>query len=392
MHIDFAPPSNGTYNNSGSSRQLANYMEHEDLERMERGIFTEGFFNLTDDNIYKSKVIKDIDSNIGQLLKTDAKFYAIHVSPSENELRAMGNTEQEKAEAMKRYIREVFIPEYAKNFNKELSASDIKFYGKIHFERSRSNNELNMHCHLIISRKDQANKKSIAGNAWVEDVISNLELRFGVKSDGENLVSFQQNSDLEGLEYLSILIDAKINHQPLEVSYTTHSGVSSMNVFHPYYMKQYNNRWFIFGRIDGKDYIVNRSLDRIEGISRSDAPFRKNDLVNFNSYFDDIVGVSVPYEVQEAKTITLQFSPVRFKYVVSKPLHISQKIIDEDKCIVAIKVIPTRELDQLILTFGPDVEVLAPDRYRMSIETKIEECFKKYRSVHVTSHKYSKQI
>ena len=36
MHIDFAPPSNGIYNNVGSSRQLANYMEHEDLERMEQ--------------------------------------------------------------------------------------------------------------------------------------------------------------------------------------------------------------------------------------------------------------------------------------------------------------------------------------------------------------------
>lgn len=162
MHIDFAPPSNGIYNNAGSSRQLANYLEHEDLERMEKGIYTEGFFNLTDDNIYKSKVIKDIDSNIGQLLKTDAKFYAIHVSPSKSELRAMGNTEQEQAEAMKRYIREVFIPEYAKNFNKELSASDIKFYGKIHFNRIRSENELNMHCHLIISRKDQANKKKLS--------------------------------------------------------------------------------------------------------------------------------------------------------------------------------------------------------------------------------------
>ena len=127
MHIDFAPPSNGTYNNAGSSRQLANYMEHEDLERMEKGIYTEGFFNLTDDNIYKSKVIKDIDSNIGQLLKTDAKFYAIHVSPSEKELQAMGSTEQEQAEAMK-----------------------------------RSNNELNMHCHLIASRKDQANKKKLS--------------------------------------------------------------------------------------------------------------------------------------------------------------------------------------------------------------------------------------
>ena len=162
MHIDFAPPSKGTYNNAGSSRQLASYMEHEDLERMEKGIYTDGFFNLTKDNIYKSVLIKDIDSNIGQLLKTDAKFYAIHVSPSESELRAMGNTEQEKAEAMKRYIREVFIPEYAKNFNKGLSEADIKFYGKIHFDRSRSDNELNMHCHLIVSRKDQANKKKLS--------------------------------------------------------------------------------------------------------------------------------------------------------------------------------------------------------------------------------------
>ena len=162
MHIDFAPPSKGTYNNAGSSRQLANYLEHEDLERMEKDIYTEGFFNLTDDNIYKSMVIKDIDSNIGQLLKTDAKFYATHVSPSEKELRAMGSTEKEQAEAMKRYIREVLIPEYAKNFNKELSASDIKFYGKIHFNRSRSDNELNMHCHLIVSRKDQSNKKKLS--------------------------------------------------------------------------------------------------------------------------------------------------------------------------------------------------------------------------------------
>lgn len=162
MHIDFAPPSNGTYNNAGSCRQLANYMEHEDLERIEKGIYTEGFFNLTEDNIYKSKVVKDIDSNIGQLLKTDAKFYAIHVSPSENELRAIGNTEQEQAEAMKRYIREVFIPEYAKNFNKGLSEADIKFYGKIHFDRKSSDNELNMHCHLIVSRKDQTNKKKLS--------------------------------------------------------------------------------------------------------------------------------------------------------------------------------------------------------------------------------------
>lgn len=159
MNIDFPPPSKGTYNNAGSSRRLATYLEHEDLERIEKGIYTEGFFNLTEENLYKSQVVKDIDTNKAQLLKTDAKFYAIHVSPSAKELQVMGRSEQEQAEAMRRYIREVFIPEYAKNFNKGLSPEDIKFYGKIHFNRNRSeNNENNMHCHIIVSRKDQGNK------------------------------------------------------------------------------------------------------------------------------------------------------------------------------------------------------------------------------------------
>lgn len=159
MNIGFPPPSKGTYNNAGSCRRLAAYLEHEDLERIEKGIYTEGFFNLTEENLYKSQIVKDIDRNKAQLLKTDAKFYAIHISPSAKELQTMGNTEQEQAEVMRKYIREIFIPEYAKNFNKGLSAEDIKFYGKIHFDRDRSENpESNMHCHIIVSRKDQSNK------------------------------------------------------------------------------------------------------------------------------------------------------------------------------------------------------------------------------------------
>ena len=141
---------------------MERYKEHENVERMQTGNYTDGFFNLTADNIYKSNVVKDIDKNIGQLRKPDAKLYAIHISPSENEIRAMGTTQQEQAEAMKQYIREVFIPEYAKNFNKGLLAEDIKFYGKINFDRERSDHELNLHCHLIISRKDQTNKKKLS--------------------------------------------------------------------------------------------------------------------------------------------------------------------------------------------------------------------------------------
>ncbi|KAA6335937.1 hypothetical protein EZS27_015869 [termite gut metagenome] len=162
MNIDFPPPSGGIYNNAGSSRQLVNYMEHEDMERIERGLFAEGFFNLTHDDIYKAEVIQKMDTNIGQLMKTDAKFYAIHVSPSAKELSIMGKTEQEQSEAMKQYIREIFIPSYAQNFNKGLDAGDILFYGKIHFNREHSEKASFMRCHLIVSRKDQSNKKKLS--------------------------------------------------------------------------------------------------------------------------------------------------------------------------------------------------------------------------------------
>ena len=237
MHIDFAPSSGGTYNNAGSSRQLASYMEHEDLERMEKGIYTDGFFSLTDDNIYKSKVIKDIDSNIGQLLKTDAKFFAIHVSPSESELRAMGNTEQEKAEAMKRYIREVFILEYAKNFNKGLSEADIKFYGKIHFDRSRSDNELNMHCHLIVIRKDQTNKKKLSPltnhkntkNGVIKGGFDRVNL-FQQAEQGFDKIFSYNRQQTESFDYLNTMKNGSISEQ-IEVQEQNFTGENKKEVF-----------------------------------------------------------------------------------------------------------------------------------------------------------------
>ena len=228
-------------------------MEYEDLERMEKGIFTEGFFNLTEDNIYKSKVIKDIDSNIGQLLKTDAKFFAIHVSPSESELRAMGNTEQEKNEAMKRYIREVFIPEYANNFNKELSASDIKFYGKIHFDRSRSGNELNMHCHLIVSRKDHANKKKLSPltnhkntqSGIIKEGFDRVNLFQQAERGFDKLFSYDRQHS-ESFDYHNTMKNGSISEQ-LVLQIQTFIGEKKKDTFNP--SKKENN---ISSNLDSK--------------------------------------------------------------------------------------------------------------------------------------------
>lgn len=132
----------------------------------------------------------------------------------------MGNTEQEQAKAMRRYIREVFIPEYAKNFNKGLFEADIKFYGKIHFKRKRSDNELNIHCHLIISRKDQSTKKKLS------PLTNHKNTKTGVIKDGFDRVNLFQQAEqgfdklfgynrqlTESFEYYNMMKNGNISEQ-----------------------------------------------------------------------------------------------------------------------------------------------------------------------------------
>lgn len=217
-------------------------------------------------------------------------------------------------------------------------------------------------------------------NAWLEEVISNLEYRFGVKANAENLISFEQNDKLQGLEHLSDIIDATVNHQPLKLHYRTFKGHEFETICHPYYVKQYNNRWFLLGKSAEYDTIGNYALDRIVSFKKVDVPFCNNTQIDFDTYFDDVIGVTVPKG--DIETVVLRFSENRFPYIVSKPLHQSQEINQEERTIT-IKVKPNKELDQLIFSFIPDVEVLSPQSLRDTIKEKIEENLKKYLSVQI---------
>ena len=103
----------------------------------------------------------------------------------------------------------------------------------------------------------------VPNNAWLEEVISNLEYRFGIKSNSDNVVAFEQNEQLIGLEYLSEIIDAAVNHTPLIIFYKTYKGKELTSTLHPYHVKQYNNRWFLFGYEEESGKIANKALDRI---------------------------------------------------------------------------------------------------------------------------------
>ena len=120
--------------------------------------------------------------------------------------------------------------------------------------------------------------------------------------------------------------------------------------------------------------------DRIQSFHKSNVPFKKNEQYDFETYYDDVVGVTIPNDNVQKETIGLRFSSNRFPYVVSKPIHKSQTIVDESKFEIEIQVRPTRELDQQIFSFIPDIEVLYPEWYRQHIQGKIEENLKKYLS------------
>ena len=99
--------------------------------------------------------------------------------------------------------------------------------------------------------------------------------------------------------------------------------------------------------------------------------------IDFNKFFDDVIGVSF-IESAEIGEIRLKFSENRFPYVVTKPLHKSQKVIDAENHIISIKVRWNAELDQMIFAYGPDVEVLEPQWYREYFKGEVEKIFKRY--------------
>lgn len=218
--------------------------------------------------------------------------------------------------------------------------------------------------------------RGIPAYTWIEEVISNLEYRFGVKPESRGCISFEQNAELKGLEHLSQVIDATINQQPLDIEYQSFTMIQRKCSIHPYHVKQYNSRWFLFAYDESSGKISNFALDRIVSIKTIDIPFTKSN-VDFNTYFRDIIGVSVPDNTVPIEKIILRFSERRFPYVMSKPLHTSQKEEDEPYTI-SIMVKPTRELTQQIFSYIPDIEVLSPEWFREEIKEKIADNLKKY--------------
>ena len=123
---------------------------------------------------------------------------------------------------------------------------------------------------------------------------------------------------------------------------------------------------------------ANRPLDRIVKFTHADVKFIPNTEVDFKKHFQDVVGVTIPDDSIKVEKVLLRFDKERFPYVVSKPIHHTQTTIDEDNCLIQVEVRPNKELEAMLLSFGPQVEILQPQWYREQFAKKIQEYFKIY--------------
>lgn len=212
---------------------------------------------------------------------------------------------------------------------------------------------------------------------WMTDIISKLKKKYKVSESQRNILSFDSNVDLRGIDRFKELFNYIINEQPIKITYEPFGKPPFDAEIHPYYLKQYNNRWFILGfNPEYKDISV-FALDRIKKVESTNVDFIHDTLIEDPfDYFFDVIGTTIPNH-GEIEKVVLRFSAKRYQYVSAKPIHHTQKT-DDNAHIVTIEVIPNKELEAIILEFGKDVEVLEPEHLRSEIIEIMKESCKNY--------------
>lgn len=223
---------------------------------------------------------------------------------------------------------------------------------------------------------------------WLRD----LKLGLGLK-ERSKIISFSNNPFLQNSNLLGVLFDNISNQVVIEVEYHTFYDSNKRKIiFHPYLLKQYNERWYLIGSADNTGKILNFPLDRIDNITPQPGKVLIPCKEDLSERFDDIVGVSL-YEDRELEHIVFWVSNESKDYVLTKPIHGSQKLIKNDELenlknkysqfeegiFLSIDCIPNYELIRLLSSFGKEVMVISPQSIQNQVFERIEEMFDNYK-------------
>ena len=215
---------------------------------------------------------------------------------------------------------------------------------------------------------------------WMNELLPKLQQ--GVSSAvAKPVMSFDSNQYLKGIEFLGELYNAINYKKALNITYQDFKSPEPYElVIHPYYLKQYNNRWFLFGfNAENNRNNWNLALDRIISISECKEKYHTNDQIDWEEYFEDMIGVTKPDNEQPVKVV-LHFIGETGRYIETKPLHGSQKAkrISPVLLEVSLRVLVNFELKRLILSYGDKVKILAPENLVSAVQKELQNASVQY--------------
>jgi predicted DNA-binding transcriptional regulator YafY len=214
----------------------------------------------------------------------------------------------------------------------------------------------------------------------VNSVLTKINNGIEIKNDKDSIISFDHNEYLKGIEHLGNLFNSINSRKVIKVIYHPFKANEDIEIIlHPYYLKQFNNRWFLLGLNDELKKIYNIALDRIVSFETISKKYIKNTDIDFKEYFEDVIGVTKP-EKGKAVKVELQFNKEAGPYVFTKPLHGSQhnKKIDENGLLITIEIIPNIEFEKLILSFGDQVKIISPKKIVDLFKSKYKNALSQY--------------
>ena len=196
----------------------------------------------------------------------------------------------------------------------------------------------------------------------------------------EHIIFFDQNEYLKNIELLGQLLKAIQDKDVLTITYQSFNQDNEESfIFHPYFLKQYNKRWFLYGQREDFDSWTNLALDRIIDFSKSYKHDYKASTQDPEEYFEDLIGVSKPID-SKCELVSIKVNKSLWPYITSKPLHPSQKVINKTikHTTIQLDIIPNYEFYAQVLSFGPSVEILEPVAIRTTVKNMLEESLSNY--------------
>ncbi|MFR9503193.1 MAG: WYL domain-containing protein, partial [Rikenellaceae bacterium] len=223
------------------------------------------------------------------------------------------------------------------------------------------------------------------------DSLENLRLSLGV-GESSRVISFTKNP-LENSNLLGALFTAITNRQVIEIEYCAFTIASESNkiVIHPYLLKEYNRRWYLFAAADNDDKLLSFSLDRINEVVALPSRTYIESTQDLNDHFDDIIGVTLLSD-NPIEKILFWVSDISKHYVATKPLHDSQKHYQSIKeqsyreqypmlnggYFFSIECRKNYELIRELSSFGKELLVLSPQSIQDEVLKRLNNTLSEY--------------